>query len=85
MTYDYMTRVVLNRPVTEKEASRRVDVRRPVADEAADAYAVFGMNDTYLEICDASFFQVGWCHHRLRQIPRFVDIGLKGIIKIAGD
>ncbi|MFM0758489.1 DUF6708 domain-containing protein [Paraburkholderia strydomiana] len=61
MTYDYMTRVVLNRPVTEKEASRRVDVRKPVAGEAADAYTVFDMNDTYLEICDASFFQVGWC------------------------
>ena len=24
-------------------------------------------------------------HHRLRQIPRFVDIGLKDIIKIADD
>ncbi|MFM0168826.1 hypothetical protein PQR33_05685 [Paraburkholderia sediminicola] len=61
MAYDYMTRVALNRPITEKEALRRVDVHKPVVDEAADAYTVFGMNDTYLEICDGSFFQLGWC------------------------
>jgi hypothetical protein len=61
MTYDYMTRVALNRPITDKEAARRVDVHKSVADEAADAYAAFGMNDTYLEVCDASYFQLGWC------------------------
>ncbi|MDR6202018.1 DUF6708 domain-containing protein [Paraburkholderia graminis] len=61
MAYDYMTRVPLNRAVTDIERSRRVDVHKPVADEAADAYTVFGMNDRYLEICDASYFQLGWC------------------------
>ncbi|MCX4156281.1 MULTISPECIES: DUF6708 domain-containing protein [Paraburkholderia] len=61
MAYDYMTRVGLNRPVDESEATRRIDVRKPVAAEAADAYTVFGMNDVYLEVCDGSYSQVGWC------------------------
>ncbi|EIF29093.1 hypothetical protein BCh11DRAFT_04526 [Burkholderia sp. Ch1-1] len=61
MAYDYMTRVGLNRPVDESEATRRIDVRKPVADEAADAYTVFSMNDVYLEVCDGSYPQVGWC------------------------
>jgi hypothetical protein len=60
MAYDYLTRVSLNRPVTNKEASRRVDVHKPVADEATDAYTVFAMNDIYLEICDGSYRQQGW-------------------------
>jgi len=60
MAYDYMTRVSLSRPVTAKEAARRLDVHKPVAEEAADAYTVFDMNGTYLEVCDASYFQLGW-------------------------
>ncbi|MFM0069579.1 hypothetical protein PQQ86_00205 [Paraburkholderia sediminicola] len=60
MAYDYMTRVALNRSVDEDEAARRIDVRKPVANEAADANTVFGMNDVYLEVCDGSYSQVGW-------------------------
>ncbi|CAE6777162.1 MULTISPECIES: DUF6708 domain-containing protein [Paraburkholderia] len=61
MAYDHMTRVALNRPVDEEEAARRIDVRKPVADEAADANTVFGLNDVYLEVCDGSYSQIGWC------------------------
>jgi len=61
MAFDHMTRVTLNRPIDDDEAARRVDVHKPVADEAADAHTVFGMNDIYLEVCDASYSQVGWC------------------------
>lgn len=61
MAFDHMTRVALNRPIDEDEAARRIDVHKPIADEAADAYTVFGMNDVYLEVCNASYSQVGWC------------------------
>jgi len=60
MAYDYLTKIQINRPLTEKEVGRRIDVHKPVVDEAADAYTVFGMNDVYLEVCDSSYPQVGW-------------------------
>ncbi|WP_176059009.1 DUF6708 domain-containing protein [Paraburkholderia sp. BCC1876] len=60
MAYDYLTKIRINRPLTEEEVGRRIDVHKPVADEAADAYTVFGMNDVYLEVCDSSYPQVGW-------------------------
>ncbi|AFT84163.1 DUF6708 domain-containing protein [Paraburkholderia phenoliruptrix] len=60
MAYDYLTKIRINRPLTEEEVARRIDVHKPVVDEAADAYTVFGMNDVYLEVCDASYSQVGW-------------------------
>ncbi|MFL9869522.1 hypothetical protein PQR67_35580 [Paraburkholderia fungorum] len=60
MAYDYLTNIRINRPPTEDEVARRVDVHKPVVEEAADAYTVFGMNDIYLEVCDASYSQIGW-------------------------
>lgn len=53
MAYDYLAKIRINRPLTEEEVGRRIDVHRPVVDDAADAYTVFGMNDIYLEVCDA--------------------------------
>lgn len=60
MAYDYLTKSRINRPLTEEEVARRINVHKPVVDEAADAYTVFRMNDVYLEVCDASYSQVGW-------------------------
>ena len=48
MAYDYLTKIRINRPLTEEEVARRIDVHKPVVDEAADAHTVFGMNDVYL-------------------------------------
>jgi len=60
MAYDYLTKIRTNRLLTEEEVARRIDVHKPVVDDAADAYTVFGMNDVYLEVCDSSYSQVGW-------------------------
>lgn len=60
MAYDYLTWISLKRPLTEKERSRRIDVRKPVATDAADAHTVFSMDDTVLEVCDGAYFQQGW-------------------------
>ncbi|CAB3810406.1 hypothetical protein LMG28688_07245 [Paraburkholderia caffeinitolerans] len=58
--YDYLTKVSINRPVSEDEAKRRLDVHKPAASEAHDKHMVFHMNDVYLDICDTSYQQLGW-------------------------
>ncbi|MEX3844722.1 DUF6708 domain-containing protein [Paraburkholderia sp. BR10882] len=60
MTYDYLTKVSINRPVTAEECARRLDIRKPAASDAKDKHMVFRMNNIYLGICDTSYQQVGW-------------------------
>jgi hypothetical protein len=58
--YDYLTKIDLNRLVDESEAGRWLNVHKPVADKAEDGYVVFGMNDVFLDVCEASYQQLGW-------------------------
>lgn len=58
--YDYLTQISINRPLSEKEVERRLDIHKPAASEAHDKHMVFRMNDVYLDICDTSYQQVGW-------------------------
>ncbi|MEX3943773.1 DUF6708 domain-containing protein [Paraburkholderia sp. BR10937] len=60
MTYDYLTQVSINRRLTEEEARRRLDIHKSAAAEANDKHTVFRMNDVYLDVCDASYQQLGW-------------------------
>lgn len=86
MAFDHMTRVALNRPIDEDEAARRIDVHKPIADEAAVAYTVLDMNDVYLEVCNASYSQVGWCLLAfLIGFPAFVFftvVAMQGVVEV---
>ncbi|HKR44423.1 MAG TPA: DUF6708 domain-containing protein [Paraburkholderia sp.] len=58
--YDYLTSVDVNCPVDESEEKRRLNVQKPAADKTEDGYVVFEMNGVYLDVCNASYQQLGW-------------------------
>jgi hypothetical protein len=58
--YDYLTKIDVNCPIDESEQKRRLSIRKPAADKAEDGHVVFRMDETILDVCDASYQQLGW-------------------------
>jgi hypothetical protein len=58
--YDYLTKIDVNCPVDESERKRRLSVHKSAAEKAEDGHVVFRMNDAILDVCDASYQQLGW-------------------------
>lgn len=74
--YDYLTKVAINRPLTEEEQSRRLDIHKPAASEANDKHVVFRINDVYLDVAATSYQQVGWATLAfLLGFPAFAFLG----------
>jgi hypothetical protein len=60
MALDGLAWYRLNRSVTEKEASSRLDVSKPVVEEPKSSGTVFKVTDSFLEVCDGLHREKGW-------------------------
>jgi hypothetical protein len=60
MAFDGLSWYRLNRPVTEAEASSRLQVNKSYADTAKSTGTVFKTTNTYLEVCDGLHSEKGW-------------------------
>ncbi|MBN3853328.1 hypothetical protein G3N59_08070 [Paraburkholderia sp. Ac-20340] len=58
--YDYLTKIDVNCPIEESERKRRLSIHKPAAEKGEDKRVVFRMNDVFLDVCDASYQQLGW-------------------------
>jgi hypothetical protein len=58
--YDYLTKIDVNRPIDESERKRGLSIHKSAAEKAEDKRVVFRMNDVFLDVCDASYQQLGW-------------------------
>jgi hypothetical protein len=58
--YDYLTKIDVNCPIDESERKRKLSIHKAAAQKADDAQVVFRMNDVFLDVCDASYQQLGW-------------------------
>ncbi|CAN7508405.1 hypothetical protein LJR230_003418 [Trinickia sp. LjRoot230] len=60
MAFDGLSWYKLNQPVTDTEASARLQVDKPCTDGAKSVGTVFSATDTYLEVCDGLYREKGW-------------------------
>ncbi|CAB3675432.1 DUF6708 domain-containing protein [Trinickia soli] len=60
MAFDGLAWYRLNRPVTEIEASSRLDVSKPLTEEPKSSGTVFNVTDSFLEVCDGLHREKGW-------------------------
>jgi hypothetical protein len=60
MAFDGLSWYRINRPVTEREASSRLQVNKSYASTAKSTGTLFKATDTYLEVCDALYGEKGW-------------------------
>jgi hypothetical protein len=60
MAFDGVSWYRLNRPVTEIEASSRLDVSKSLTEEPKSSGTVFNATDSFLEVCDGLHREKGW-------------------------
>jgi hypothetical protein len=58
--YDYLTKIDVNCPIEESERKRKLSIHKAAAQKADDAQVIFRMNEVFLDVCDASYQQLGW-------------------------
>ncbi|WP_321924924.1 DUF6708 domain-containing protein [Paraburkholderia guartelaensis] len=83
--YDYLTKIDVNCPVDESEEKRRLNVHKPAADKAEDGYVVFGMNEVYLDVCNASYQQFVRFNRKNRMVYAFRHNGAGGVVAVPWD